>query len=92
MEVCASNLDRGVRNPDFSGFGGLVVSMLASGTQIAGSNPAEKIHSMPFFGGEVKLSVPCRRFEACKRSLRFMWKSESQAKLTGHFSPNSILY
>ena len=24
---------------------------------------------MPSFGGEVKLSVPCRRFAACKRSL-----------------------
>jgi hypothetical protein len=26
----------------------------------------EKIHSMPSFGGEVKPSVPCRRFAACK--------------------------
>jgi hypothetical protein len=52
----------------------------------------EKIHSMPSFGGEVKPSVPCRRFAACKRSLRFTWKSESQAKLTGHFSPNSVLH
>ena len=25
----------------FDGFGGLVVSMLASGTQVCGSNPAE---------------------------------------------------
>jgi hypothetical protein len=44
-----------------SGFGGLVVSMLASGTQDRGfasdrSRPifAGKIHSMPSFGGEVK--------------------------------------
>jgi len=29
----------------------------------------EKILSTPFFGGEVKPSVPCRRFAACKRSL-----------------------
>jgi hypothetical protein len=52
----------------------------------------EKIHSMPSFGGEVKPPVPCRRFAACKRTLRFTWKSESQAKLTGHFSPNSVLH
>jgi hypothetical protein len=45
-----------------SGFGGLGVSMLASGTQDRGFAPdrsrlifpAEKIHSMPSFGGEVK--------------------------------------
>jgi hypothetical protein len=63
--------------------------------KFAGSNPAKavgffgrkKIHSMPSFGGEVVTSVPCRRFAACKRSLRFTWKSESRAKLTGHFSP-----
>jgi hypothetical protein len=28
-----------------------------------------KIHSMPSFGGEVKPSVPCRRFAACKLCL-----------------------
>jgi hypothetical protein len=39
---------------------------------------------MPSFGGEVKPSVPCRRFAACKRTLRF---AGSQAKLSGHFSP-----
>jgi hypothetical protein len=46
-----------------------------------------KIHNMPFFGGKVKTSVPCRRFAACKRTLWSTWESESQAKLTGHFSP-----
>jgi hypothetical protein len=30
----------------------------------------DKIRSMPSFGREVKPSVPCRRFTACKRSLR----------------------
>jgi hypothetical protein len=45
---------------------------------------AKKIHSMPSFGGEVKPSVTCRRFAACKRTLSFTWKSESQAKFTGH--------
>jgi hypothetical protein len=46
-----------------------------------------KIHRMPSFRGEVKPSVPCRRFAACKRTLRFTWESELQAKLAGHFSP-----
>jgi hypothetical protein len=78
-----------------SGFGGLVVSMLAYGTQDRGFEPGrsdrifqgEKIHSMTSFGGEVKPSVPCRRFAVCKRTLRFTWNSELQAKLVGHFSP-----
>jgi hypothetical protein len=35
----------------------------------------EKIPSTPSFGGEVKPSVPCRRFTACKRSLNVTWKS-----------------
>jgi len=51
--------------------------MLAFGTQVRGFKPdrsrrifkGEKILSTPSFGGEVKLSVPCRRFAACKRSL-----------------------
>jgi hypothetical protein len=46
----------------FSGFDGLVVSMLASGTQVR----AKKILSMLSFGGEVKPFVPCRSFVACK--------------------------
>jgi hypothetical protein len=45
--------------------------------KFAGSNPAEavrtfqvkRILSTASFGGEVKLSVPCCRFAACKRSL-----------------------
>jgi hypothetical protein len=55
-----------------SGFGGLVVSMLASGTQDRGIKPGQ-IHNVPSFGGEVKPSVPCRRFAACKRTLQFTW-------------------
>jgi len=35
----------------------------------------EKILSTPSFGGEVKPSVPCRSFTACKRSLNVTWKS-----------------
>ena len=52
-------------------------SVLAFGTQVRGFRPGrscrifkgEKIFSTPSFGGEVKPSVPCRRFAACKRSL-----------------------
>ena len=48
-----------------------------STTQVCGFKPgrsprifrAKKILSTPSFGGEVKPSVPCRRFAACKRSL-----------------------
>jgi hypothetical protein len=77
-----------------SGFSGLVVSMLASGTQDRSFEPgrshrifqAKKIHSMPSFG-EVKPYVPCCRFAARKGTLWFTWESETRAKLTGHFSP-----
>jgi hypothetical protein len=56
-----------------SGFGGLKVSMLASGTHVRGFKPGrsrrifqgEKILITPSFGGEAKPSVPCRRFAAC---------------------------
>ena len=58
------------------GFGGLVVSMLASGTQFLGFKPGRsrwiftgvKILSMPSSGGEVKESVPCPSFAACQRT------------------------
>jgi hypothetical protein len=50
-----------------SGFGGLVVSMLASGTQVRGFGffRAKKILSMLSFEREVKPFAPCRRFAAC---------------------------
>ena len=59
-----------------NGFGGLVVSRLASGTQVCGFKPGRshwiftdvKILSMPSSGGEVKESVPCPSFAACKRT------------------------
>jgi len=52
-------------------------SMLPFSTQVRGFKPGrsrrifkgEKIFITPSFGGEVKPSVPCRRFAACKRSL-----------------------
>ena len=67
----------------FSGFGGLGVACWPLVPKFAGSNPAEavgflrgeKVLSTPSFGGEVKPSVPCRRFAACKRSLNVAWKS-----------------
>ena len=52
-------------------------SVLAFSTQVRGFKPGrsrqifkgERILSTPCFGGEVKPSVPCRRFAACKRTL-----------------------
>jgi len=52
--------------------------VLAFSAQVRGFKPSrsrpifigEKILSTPSFGGEVKPSVPCRRFAACKRSLK----------------------
>jgi hypothetical protein len=37
---------------------------------------------MPSFGGKINPSVPCRRFAACKRSLK--WRHFG--KITGHHS------
>jgi hypothetical protein len=72
-----------------SGFGGLVVSMLASGTQDRGFAPdrsgrifpAGKIHSMPSFVGEVKQSVPCPSFGACKRNPALFVNSEIAGRI-----------
>jgi hypothetical protein len=58
--------------------GGIVVSVLATGPKVRGFDPDrgrwifkgnKKIRSTTSFGGEVKPSVPCRRFTACKRTL-----------------------
>jgi hypothetical protein len=61
-----------------SGFGGLEIACWPLVPKFAGPNPAEavgflkakKTLSTPSFGGEVKPSVPFRRFVACKRSLK----------------------
>jgi hypothetical protein len=37
------------------------------------------------FGGEVKPSAPCRKFAACKRTLRFTWKLGSAGKIDRPF-------
>jgi hypothetical protein len=60
-----------------SGFGGLVVSMLTSGTRDRGFKLGRsrrifsgvKFLSIPSFGREVKQFVPCRKFAARKRTL-----------------------
>jgi len=47
---------------------------------------AKKILSMPSFGGEVKPSVPCRRFAAYKRSLHLLWKLHAVGKIESAIS------
>ena len=73
--------------------------MLAFATQVRGFKPDrsrwvfqdEKILSTPSFGGEVKSSVPCRRFTACKRSLNVTWKSgifrQNSSAILAHVVP-----
>ena len=76
--------------PIYIGFGGLGVACRPLVPKFAGSNPAEavrffrakKILNTPPFGGEVKPSVPCRRFVACKRSLNLSG-SRNLGKITG---------
>ena len=57
---------------NWDGFGGLVVSMLASGWVQTRPKPLDfsdvKILSMPSSWGEVKESVPCPSFAACQRT------------------------
>ena len=72
-----------------NGFGGLGVACWPLVHKFAGSNPAEavgflgrKILSTSSFGGEVKPSVPCRRFATCKRYLNLRG-SRNLGKITG---------
>ena len=68
-------------------------SVLAFSTRVRGFKPGrslrifkeEKVPSTPYFGGEVKPSVPCRRFAACKRSLNGVEVVISE-KITRHHS------
>jgi hypothetical protein len=81
-----------------SGFGGLVVSMLASGTQDHGFAPCqscrifsgERILSVPSFGREIKLFAPCRRFVACQRTLKLTVEFASYRLNYRNFSPASV--
>jgi hypothetical protein len=77
MALCGElALKEAVAPSQDDGFGGLVVSMLASGTQGRGFKPGRSrwiftdvnILSMPSSGGGVKESVPCPSFAACKKS------------------------
>jgi hypothetical protein len=75
--VASRYTDRAI--PDFApcNIGGLGVACWPLVPKFAGSKQAKtvrffrakKILSTTSFGGEVKPSVPCRRFAACKRSL-----------------------
>jgi hypothetical protein len=80
-----------VRPPE-SGFGGLVVSMLAFGTQVRGFKPGRsrrifsgvKILSMPSFGREVR---PVSQICGTKKNpVGLRGSLISQAKLLGHFT------
>ena len=70
-------------------------SVLAFSTQVRGFKAgrshrifrARKILSTPSFGGEVKPSVPCRTFAACKRSLN-LCGSRNLGKLPDKFLPH----
>ena len=75
-------------------------SVLAFGTQVRGFKPGrsrrifqgEKILSTPSFGGEVKPSVPCRRFTVCKIFLNATWKSGISGKIHRPFLAHIILH
>ena len=81
-----------------SGFGGLEVACWPSVPKFAGLNLAEvvgifkgeNIPSTPSFGGEVKPSVPCRSFTACKRFLKATWKSGISGKIHRPFLAHII--
>jgi hypothetical protein len=53
----------------YSGFSGVMVNMFVIGSKVHGFRPSHgegflrviKIHSMPSFGGELKLLFPCRK-------------------------------
>ena len=74
-------------------FGGLGVACWPLVPKFAGSDPAEAIGFLgrknpqhASFGGEVKPSVPCRKFAACKRSLNLRGNRNSGKINTGHLS------
>jgi hypothetical protein len=72
-----------------SGFGGLWYSSSWVQTRPKSSDfSCQKILSTPSIRGEVKPSVPCRRFVACKRSLPYNGVEVAiVGKITGHFLP-----
>jgi hypothetical protein len=56
--------------------------------EFAGSNPAEAVgfSQSTIHEGEVKPSVPCRNFAACKRSVHLPWKSQVVRKIKSAIS------
>jgi len=69
-----------------NGFGGPEVACWPLVPKFASSNPAEAVgflRAKKSFGGEVKPSVPCRGFTACKRSLELRG-----IRILGHISRN----
>ena len=82
------------------GFGGLEGSVLAFGTQVRGFKPGrsrrissgEKILSAPSFGGEVKPSVSCRKFTACKRNQKWRGCRHSRQNSRQFFSHSSTFH
>ena len=74
--------------------------MLAFSTQVRGFKPGrslrifkgEKVLSTPSFGGEVKPSVPCRRFAACKISLNGVNRDAMKAKLPDNILAQSSVF
>jgi hypothetical protein len=79
--------------PAGSGFEGLVVSMLASGTRVRcfkhGQSrrifPSVKIFRMPSFGSRVPRVADLRHDK--KKTLVITWKLGPKANSVGHFSP-----
>jgi hypothetical protein len=71
----SSNTTTGVSSIKSNGgcLSGVMVSVLAIGPKVRRFRPSQvdgflraiKIHSMPSFRGEVKLSAPCQDFTAC---------------------------
>jgi hypothetical protein len=80
-----------------NGFGGLEVACWPLVLKFAGSNLAEAVRFFKVKKSSARLPrrgskshpVPCRRFAACKRTLKIALTRYFQAKFTGHFSPNS---
>ena len=80
-------------------FGGLGVSVLASGTQVRRFKPgrsrrifrAKNILSTPSFGGEVKPSVPCRTLRHVKDP-KMAWKSSFRLNLPDNIIAHSSIF
>ena len=76
----------------FSGFSGLEVACWPLLPKFAGSHPAEAVGFLgrkSSFGGDVKPSVPCRSFTACKGYLNVTCKSpfrQNYRKFLAHSS------